>query len=146
VLAAPTALARPLLWRRAVSDLFKSVGVLESAMSFHRERHAVLAGNAANVDTPGYQPMDLERIPAGEAAALPLAQTDGAHAGTPAGASAQLRTFADPSSSVGGDQNSVSLERELAKIDANGVRYGACAELVSRRLALLRYTAGGGNG
>ena len=38
------------------------------------------------------------------------------------------------------------LEKELAKIDANRVRYSASTELVSRRLALLRYAASDGNG
>jgi flagellar basal body rod protein FlgB len=38
----------------------------------------------------------------------------------------------------------VQLERELAKIDANRARYSTSAELVSRRLALLRYAAGDG--
>ena len=35
-------------------------------------------------------------------------------------------------------------ERELSKIDANRARYATAAELVSRRLAMLRYAAGDG--
>jgi flagellar basal-body rod protein FlgB len=119
--------------------IFDSVDRLASAMTFHRDRHAVLAGNVANVDTPGYQPLDLARADAPRAP-LPLERTDAAHlaapelAGTPG-------VFEDPGTSVGPDGNAVSLERELAKIDANRVRYGVSAELVSRRLGLLRYAA-----
>jgi len=40
-------------------------------------------------------------------------------------------------------RNAVSLERELSKIDANRARYATSAELVSRRLAVLRYAASG---
>jgi flagellar basal-body rod protein FlgB len=105
---------------------FDDIDRLEQAMTFHRERHAVLAGNVANVDTPGYQPLDLERID--PLAAGPL----------------RTRAFADPDGSVGPDGNAVSLERELAKIDANRVRYGVSSELVSRRFAILRYAASDG--
>lgn len=118
-------------------------------MSFHRERHAVLAGNVANVDTPGFQPLELERVDAGLAQAGTLASTAPGHqvASGPdgaAGPSPEVRTFADPDRSVGPDGNAVSLERELAKIDANRVRYGVSSELVSRRMALLRYAASDG--
>lgn len=96
-------------------------------MTFHRERQSVLAGNLANLDTPGYVPLDLARVEpqSGE--------------GSP-----ELEVFADPGGGVGPDGNAVSLERELAKIDANRVRYGVSAQLCSRRLAMLRYAAGDG--
>ena len=117
-----------------MKTLFNGVDALEGAMTFHRERHSVLAGNVANVDTPGYQPLDLERVVASPEMLL-SGQADGAQSTT--------LTFAD-GGNPGPDGNSVSLERELAKIDANKVRYAASAELASRRLALLRYTAGDG--
>jgi flagellar basal body rod protein FlgB len=100
---------------------FGSVDHLGDVLAFERRRHAVLAGNIANVDTPGYQSLDL----------------DATTVGGPA------RVVADPGP-MGADGNAVSLERELAKIDANRVRYAANAELASRRLALLRYAAGDG--
>ena len=61
-------------------------------------------------------------------------------------AGGETRTVVDDGGAlVGPDGNAVQLERELAKIDANRVRYGTSAELVSRRMALLRYAAGDGN-
>jgi flagellar basal-body rod protein FlgB len=125
------------------SKIFDSVDRLESALTFHRERHAILAGNVANVDTPGYQPLDLEQrgplAPAGT-----LATTDARHL-QPEGVGGARTVFADPGN-AGADGNAVSLEREMAKIDANRVRYAGAAELASRRLALLRYAAGDGQG
>jgi flagellar basal-body rod protein FlgB len=130
-----------LLLEGGMKTLFDSVDRLEAAMSFHRERHSVLAGNVANVDTPGYRPLDLERTePATPEGAM--ATTDARHMQA-GGVSGTTVSFAD-ADSAGADRNSVSLERELAKIDANRVRYQASAELASRRLALLRYTAGDG--
>ncbi len=128
-------------------SLFDTVGDLEQAMTFNRERQTVIAGNLANLDTPGYRARDLapDRT-AGGAEPFQLARTDpqhiaGASPGDPAGSSVIL----DPADK-GSDGNSVSLEREMAKLDANRVRYSTSAELVSRRLALLRYAASDGNG
>ena len=125
-----------------MKTLFDSVDQLQTAMDFHRERHSVIAGNLANVDTPGYKPLDLERVDAGAPGAGALATTSEGHLQA-AGVSSTTVAFADGGDS-GADGNSVNLERELAKIDANRVRYQTSAELASRRLALLRYTAGDG--
>ena len=38
-----------------------TLDTLQAALTFHRERHTVLAGNIANLDTPGYKPLDLQR-------------------------------------------------------------------------------------
>ena len=44
-----------------LSSLFQSttIPVLQEVLSFSQARHAVLAGNIANIDTPGYQARDL---------------------------------------------------------------------------------------
>jgi flagellar basal-body rod protein FlgB len=118
-----------------------TIDALEHAMTFHRERHAVLAGNIANLDTPGYRPLDLARPT--EATTSAPAVTDPSH--IPVAESSQVtRTFDDGGAFQGPDGNAVQLERELAKIDANRARYSAASELVSRRLAMLRYAAGDG--
>jgi flagellar basal-body rod protein FlgB len=127
----------------AMAGLFDAVDRLQGAMTFHRERQNVLAGNLANLDTPGYRPLDLERTPAGDPGTL--ATTDPAHL-QPGAAPDGTRSFDDGGALVGPDGNAVSLERELAKIDANRVRYSTSADLVSRRMALLKYAAGDGNG
>jgi flagellar basal-body rod protein FlgB len=121
---------------------FDSVDQLAGVMTFHRQRHAVLSGNLANLDTPGYRPIDLERA-SPEVAAAPVSRTDPGHQ-LPPDLGAATQTLRDPAAEPGPDGNAVSLERELAKIDANRVRYATSAELVSRRLALLRYTASDG--
>ena len=118
-----------------------TVDTLQAALTFHRERHTVLAGNVANLDTPGYRPVDLTRTEGGETQALTT--TNPGHIG--AQASTQIVTsFDDGGAMQSADGNAVSMERELAKIDANRARYATSAELVTRRLALLRYAAGDG--
>ena len=41
----------------------------------------------------------------------------------------------------GGDGNTVSLEREMAKVAANDLRYQAVGRIVRQQLGLLRYAA-----
>src|SRR5215208_5110688 len=126
-----------------MKTMFDGVDSLERAMTFHRERHSVLAGNVANIDTPGYRSVDLEEVPAAEAPGV-IARTDERHMG-PTELEGTRFAFDDSPSGPGMDGNTVELERELAKIDANRVRYGTATELASRRLALLRYAAGDGS-
>jgi len=113
-------------------------------MTFHRERHAVLAGNVANVDTPGFRPMDLAPVDGSDGAGH-LATTDPRHLAGPGETETGMRSFSDAGEFATADGNAVNLERELAKVDANRVRYSTSGELVSRRLALLRYAAGDGS-
>lgn len=127
-----------------MKTLFQTMDTLERAMSFHRERHAVLAGNVANVDTPGYRPYDLSRNQEIDPK-LELLTTNRAHFAGASSAEVTL-SFDDSSATQGADGNAVNLDRELAKVDANRTRYTTGAELLSRRAALLRYSASdGGN-
>jgi flagellar basal-body rod protein FlgB len=136
--------ARRLLDGECVKTLFDTVGELSRTMSFHRDRHAVLAGNLANQDTPGYTPLDLAPATT-EAPLAELTRTDARHL-PPSEIETAPEVFDDPDAEPGPDGNAVSLEREMAKIDANRVRYGTASELASRRLALLRYASTDGNG
>lgn len=120
---------------------FGTIDKLGAALTYHRERHTVLAGNVANLDTPGFRPLDLERAPADAPVTL-TADAPGQIDRTSSGDF--VTTFDDGGSLQGPDGNAVSLERELAKIDANRTRYAANSELVTRQFALLRYAASDG--
>ncbi|HEY0192631.1 MAG TPA: flagellar basal body rod protein FlgB [Kofleriaceae bacterium] len=120
-----------------------TVDTLQAALTYHRERHTVLAGNIANIDTPGYRPVDLDRKPAESPDAL--ATTQAGHLSASATSPDFVTSFDDGGALASYDGNAVSLERELSKIDANRVRYTTSSELVSRRLAVLRYAAGDGS-
>lgn len=128
-----------------MKPLFAGIDQLSRAMSFHRDRHTVLAGNVANVDTPGYKPFDLERV--SEASETTPAVTDDGHLSRLIESGGLVQSFDDSGeATVSADGNAVNLERELAKIDANRIRYNGVGELVTRRLALLRYGATDGQG
>ena len=54
--------------------------------------------------------------------------------------------FDDEGAEPGLDGNTVSVDRELAKVDANRVRYSATSRMISKRMAALRYAATDGMG
>lgn len=128
-----------------MKPMFAGIDQLSRSMSFHRDRHTVLAGNVANVDTPGYKPFDLERVD--ESSETTPGRTDDGHLSLLIEAGSRVQSFDDSGeTTISADGNAVNLERELAKVDANRVRYNAVGELVTRRLALLRYGATDGQG
>ena len=125
--------------------LFASLAPLERTLDYHAERQAVLGGNVANLNTPGFVAKDL--LDEGEAtSALALDSRNAAHVRGATTGPESGTLVEDHSTPAGRDGNNVSLEREMAKIMASSLRYDAAAEIVSRRLAMLRYAASDGQG
>src|SRR5579863_8897131 len=108
-------------------SLFDSVAKLQSGLDYHLSRANLLTSNLAQVDTPNYKPVDLDRG-GGFQAALHVAMesTDPAHFGRPASSeptpSESFRVVQDPGAAPGSDGNGVNVDREASKIAANNVR------------------------
>jgi flagellar basal body rod protein FlgB len=98
-----------------VVDLW-SIDTLQAALTYHRERHTVLVRTIANLDTPRYRPIDLERRAAGDP--LEFAVPHEGHIAAPATPDA-VTSLDDVDALQSSDGNAVSLERELSKIDAS---------------------------
>jgi len=140
-----------MLEQKAMSDAFAAIHSLHGALDYHLDRHNVLLSNVAHVDTPGYRPVDLERVENGKFDAIlgvALARTQGTHLGSPDGAPAALhgRVFENAVSAGGNDGNYVSLDREAAKIAANHVRYDVISAVASAELRQLAYAASDAKG
>jgi flagellar basal-body rod protein FlgB len=133
-----------------VSDLFKGISALRSALDYHFERHNLLASNIAHVDTPGYVPRDIERVEGASfqnELSVALARTDGGHVEGSAPATVSSgRVFDDPAAGAGNDLNYVSLDREAAKLAANQIRFDVSSTLASAELAQLAYAVSDGKG
>ncbi len=130
--------------------MFETVTPLQGALDYHLERHNVLSSNVAHVDTPGYRPVDLERLDDaafGEALAVALRRTNGAHlAGGGAGAPVTGRVFQDLAAGAGNDGNHVSLDREAAKLASNHLRYDVVSAIVQAELRQLRFAVSDAKG
>ena len=137
------------VWLTDMTELFSDIDVLRKSMDFHMRRHNVLGSNVANLDTPGFQPVDLVRDGEGDfPQTLALTATKEGHVGQFGLGESETRVVALPErvSNPGYDGNSVSLERELSKIAVNTIRYQGAARIVAKRLAMIRYATNDGRG
>jgi flagellar basal-body rod protein FlgB len=129
-----------------MSDIFQVDGFRRS-LDYHAERHNVLASNLANANTPGFRPEELLRKDE-EAfgGTLALVRTEHTHFQA-AGVPPVHETVISPDESrTGGlDGNTVSIEREMSKLQANDLRYQSASKLVTRQLAMLKYAASDAN-
>jgi flagellar basal-body rod protein FlgB len=133
---------------------------LERSLDVRLSRHNVLSGNIANVDTPGYKPKDVDfaatmsALSGGGAsgASTSVETTNLAHLNAASGTGVGGTMDGDvPVIEVAGespnlDGNGVDLDRTMASLAENGMQYGASARAAGKKLSILRYVAGDGNG
>lgn len=126
-----------------IADLFHSttIPVLEQVVNFAQARHQILAGNLANLDTPGYRTRDLstEKFEANLREAITARDHGGGRSlGSPA---SQLNPF---SSARGGfesivrhDDANVGLEQQIMEIAKNQMRHDLAMTIMTNQLQLL---------
>jgi len=122
------------------SDLFSNIQSLQQVVDFHVKRHSVLASNLANASTPNYEVRDLLFSKEFNNAKQMLQTREGHIQSTPF-RSGEVRVT---TSAARSEKAGVRLERAMAKIAANKLRYEASLEIVDRRLGLLKYAAENG--
>jgi flagellar basal-body rod protein FlgB len=139
-----------------MSSLFDSstVPLLEQVVNFTQARHGVLAGNIANLDTPGYKTRDLspevfqERLKEAvneRRRAYSAGQVD--HTGSPGYFGGKRTEQAEESlqavtESMGGmlrhDENNSSLEVQVSEIAKNNQIHNTALSLMTAQFRLLR--------
>jgi flagellar basal-body rod protein FlgB len=114
-------------------ELFDTTqNALSAALRGADARQSALAGNLANVDTPGYLRKDVDFN-----SALQAALGSGADPSN-VGFSAQT----DPSAPVRADGNSVDIDRENAELSENALEYDALARVAATRIDILKTAMG----
>lgn len=126
-----------------MSALFDSISNIERSLSFHLKRHSLLTANVANSETPGYRPLDLTFSEALQTAQR-LRRTSTRHMGLSGANEFYSEVFDDSTVTPGQNGNTVSMERELAKLSANSLRYRANIDILQRRMGLIRYAVSDG--
>jgi flagellar basal-body rod protein FlgB len=130
-----------------IRDLFSStIDVLHKTLDLRQQRHTVLASNIANAETPGFVAKDVRFDEALRDATTPpqpspLWRTHPEH--LPMMQQTSIRDVqgtlvATPSDDVGRDLNTVSIDREMAKLTTNTFHYNASAEILSRTFDQLK--------
>lgn len=136
-----------------------TLDTLSRALDTRLERQNVLAGNLANSDTPGYQPMELDFHAAMEASERAQSLASHSASSTPAreghlsvSDAPRLAPGAplpgmrgDASAHPSLDGNGVDLDRTLVAVSENALQYGAASKAAAKKLAILKYVASDGN-
>lgn len=123
-----------------MSGRIPALSALKGRMQWLQARQAVLAGNVAHADTPGFRPRDLAPATA-ETGRLALTGTSPGHLG-PAGRRAADQSRAANAFETRPSGNGVSLEEEMLKLADTQVEYQLAAGLYQRSIAYLRTSLG----
>ena len=135
----------------------KTMTVLERALDARLAHQNVLAGNLANVDTPGYRPREIDftaamttaqqDVSSVEAPRAPVVTMGEAVAEAPPARNDLTAAITNGQGSAAGlDGNAVDLDRTMVAMAENAIQYGAAARAAAKKLAILRYVASDGNG
>jgi flagellar basal-body rod protein FlgB len=141
-----------------LSSLFQSstIPALEQVVKFTEARHGVLAGNIANLDTPGYQTRDLspalfqERLkeaidtqrqparPNYESDPFELSPTYAAEPRADQTYAAFKKVEDSMKSILRHDEGDVSMERQISEIVKNQQQHNLAISIMSAQFRLLK--------
>jgi flagellar basal-body rod protein FlgB len=129
----------------------RTLEALTKSLDFRSEKQVIIASNIANAETPGYEAKTID-FEAALANALtldgsPVERTHAAHFAS-GGSLDDLDTEVTNqiNNVVREDGNTVDRDAEMASLAENQLLYNAAADLLKKKLALLKYSiADGGN-
>jgi flagellar basal-body rod protein FlgB len=106
----------------------KTIDMLSDLVGARSQRHEVLASNVTNMDTPGYEPKDVDfqnLLGSMQGKGIRMARTNGKHfpASAPGGHLEIVQT---------GDR--VDMDREMVSIAENHLMHNASIEMLARKL------------
>jgi len=118
-----------------------SIPVLEQVINFSQARHGVLAGNLANLDTPGYRVRDLS--PAKFQQELKEAISKSRRAGQERSpGDVGYDEFRDVKETIKSilyhDQSDVSIEQQIAEISKNQMQHNMALTILTKQFRLLQ--------
>ena len=135
-----------------LSSMFQTstIPVLEQVVSFAQARHTVLAGNIANLDTPGYKVRDLsvEDFQQRLQAALerrqdpPMFRSPGEPGGRHGRTLAEISK--NPKTILYHDKSNVGVEHQVTEMVKNQLQHNLALSLLTSQFRLLQ-TAISGN-
>ena len=107
---------------------------LSRALDLRTENQTVIASNIANSDTPGYQAQELD---------FEKAMSKALDSGSPA-EDVEADIHNQINDVVREDGNTVDRDAEMVNLSQNQLLYDAAADLVKKKLALLKYSISDG--
>ena len=135
----------------ALSPFDSQTKLLSKVLDLRANNAQVISSNIANAETPGYSPsvfnfeQDLKEaiIHSGE---IKLSTSNENHIPTgPAGFNSVVGKIVKVHDDTGiGDKNSVKVDQEMIALSKNELLYETSAQLLKKRLSLLKYVISGG--
>lgn len=129
-----------------------TVRALNTSLNLRLFNQNVISSNIANADTPNYKAKAVEfetafRDALGVGDQLPLQEGDARHIVHRPTDPIEPAVFEDPNGVESLDGNTVDRAAEMAKLAENQLLYDASAEILKRKLGMLKYaiSEGGGN-
>ncbi len=125
----------------------RTTRVLNKVLDLRQENQQVIASNIANADTPGYAPAkmsfegDLQKALSSPGTSLSHTRPGHFAIGGSTLDAVQGRVLRTPSRSPIGDGNGVQLDQEMVDLAENEILYEAAAQMLNKKLALLKYVA-----
>lgn len=121
---------------------------LETVLDLRIQQHSLTATNLANADTPGFRARVMDFDGALEAAmgrgeAVPMQRNNPQHLSGTHGSTEPPVVELEPAPWAE-DGNSVQLERETARMNANAIMYRGVSRGLSRHLSILKFAASDG--
>ncbi|MBS0208078.1 MAG: flagellar basal body rod protein FlgB [Planctomycetes bacterium] len=120
-----------------------TVPVLEQSAAFAQHRHAVLASNLANLDTPGYRVRDLntDQFRSRLREAIKTRDTQPAQFNEQMANARHVNPFDDVRKNLRGivfhDDSNVGLEQQVAEINKNQLQHNLVMTVLSSQFQLL---------
>ncbi|MBN2332632.1 MAG: flagellar basal body rod protein FlgB [Deltaproteobacteria bacterium] len=128
-----------------VHGLFdNTTNLLAKVMALRSRKAEVIAGNIANIDTPGYKARNFTFIDQlqkalGEETSLPLMRTHEHHLPDRQSISEIQPVVEEREASLAGfDRNTVDLDHEMAELAENNLVYGAAVEMLRKKISVLK--------
>ena len=129
-----------------------TIGALNTVMNLRLMNQNVISSNIANADTPGYKAKAMEfegalRDALGTGDNLSAQGSHPSHIQHRATDPVNPEIFEDPNGVESLDGNTVDRSVEMAKMAENQLLYDSAAEMLKRKLGMLKYAVseGGGN-
>jgi flagellar basal-body rod protein FlgB len=119
----------------------KTFQALERTIGLSQKRHAVVASNISNIDTPGYRAKDIDFkaalnrvLESGQE--LDLARTNPGHIDFGRSGAAGAEAIEEKGEWNG--YNWLNIDREMTKLTQNNLIYRTSVETLLRKMAILR--------
>ncbi len=148
----PGSVSRKVKVRSMYSSLFQSttIPVLQEVANFAQTRHTVLAGNIANLDTPGYQVRDLSeedfrlRLQAAieQRRQPPVPRSPGEFVGQ-RDHTTMAEISKNPKSILYHDKSNVGLEHQVTEMVKNQMQHNLALTLMTSQFRLLQVAVSG---